>query len=62
METTDLTVDEMAQLLRVHRSSVLRWIAMGKLKAFRLPGGGAYRISSAEVGRIREPVAAAGEA
>jgi excisionase family DNA binding protein len=56
VKTADLTVDELAQLLRCHKTSVLRWIAGGRIDAFRLPGGGGYRISAIEVERIRQPI------
>ena len=55
VKTADVTVDELAQLLRCHKTSVLRWIAGGQVKAFRLPGGGRYRIPHSEVKRLRQP-------
>ena len=54
VKTADVTVDELAQLLRCHKTSVLRWIAGGQVKAFRLPGGGRYRIPHSEVKRLRQ--------
>ena len=52
----DYTVAELADLLRVHVTTVRRWIARGNLQAIRLPCGGEYRITSAEVERLREPM------
>ncbi len=51
----DYTVDELARVCRVHIATVRRWIADGKVQAIRLPGG-AFRITQAEVSRMREPV------
>jgi len=44
------TVDELAQSLRVHRDTVIRWISEGKIKGFRL--GRAWRIPDSEVARL----------
>ena len=35
-----LTSNEVADLLKVHLSSVRRWSRLGKLKGYRLGGGG----------------------
>ena len=48
----DLKAEELAQLFRVHVSTVRRWINHGQLAAIRLPGGN-YRIPQQEVERIR---------
>ncbi len=58
---TDITVEELARVLRVHRTSVLRWIELGRVKAYRLPGGGGYRIPAVEVDRIRQPITVGGK-
>jgi excisionase family DNA binding protein len=42
---------EVADLLRVDESTVLRWIKEGDVEALRLPGG-TYRIPRSEVERI----------
>ena len=52
MESTDFTAEELAELCKVHVSTVRRWIAAGRLRAIRLPGGN-YRIPEAEVKRVR---------
>ena len=52
----DLTVNEMAHILNVHRTSVLRWLEVGKLQPFRLPGGGSYRIPASELDLTRQPI------
>ena len=54
----DYTVAELAGLLRVHVTTVRRWIARGDLQAIRLPCGGEYRITFDEVDRLREPMRA----
>ena len=46
---------ELAELFRVHVSTVRRWIASGRVSAFRLPGG-TYRIPADEVSRLRNQV------
>ena len=50
----DFNVGELAHLLRVHVTTVRRWIARGELRAIRLPCGGEYRIPAAEVDRLRQ--------
>jgi excisionase family DNA binding protein len=39
------TTDEVAELLRVHPTTVRRWIASGRVRAIRLPGGN-YRLTT----------------
>ena len=48
----DYKAEELANLCRVHVSTVRRWINKGSLTAIRLPGG-YYRISAEEVRRLR---------
>ena len=50
----DYTVAELATMLSVSQRTLRRWIHLGALRAFRLPMGG-YRISQAELDRIRQP-------
>lgn len=57
--TEDYTPEEVAELCRVHVSTVRRWIAQGQVEAIRLPGG-TYRIRAEEVSRLRQPVQAVG--
>lgn len=52
----DYTTEELALLLRVHVTTVRRWIAKGELPAIRLPGAGTYRIPAAAVDRLRQTV------
>ncbi len=40
-----LTVTEVAKLLKVNRSTVLRWMHKGLIPASRLPGTRTWRIS-----------------
>lgn len=47
------TVNELAEHMRVHRNTVLRWIASGRLTATK-PGGWHWRITDAEAKRIIE--------
>ena len=55
----DYKVEEVAALFRVHISTVRRWIALGSIRAIRLPGG-AYRVPVEEVDRIRQPMRGGG--
>lgn len=55
----DLTPEELAEICRVHVSTVRRWINTGRLQAIRLPGG-MYRIPTAEVERLRRPLQVVG--
>ena len=55
----DFTPEELAEICRVHVSAVRRWITTGRLRAIRLPGG-MYRISPAEVERLRQPLQVVG--
>ena len=49
------TVEEVAELCRVHEATVRRWIAQKHLMAIRLPGG-YYRVPADEVDRrLRHP-------
>ena len=54
-DKNDFLVEELAELSRVHVSTVRRWIARGSVKAIRLPGG-QYRIPAAEIERLRQPM------
>jgi excisionase family DNA binding protein len=45
------TVSEVAKLLRVGHSTVVRWIQLGQLRAVRLPSG-VYRVPKSEVARL----------
>ena len=44
-----LTSNEVADLLKVHLSSVRRWSRLGKLKGYRLGGGGDWRFLRKDV-------------
>jgi excisionase family DNA binding protein len=49
-----LTVKEVADVLRVNQETVRRWLRQGRIKGTMMGGDrGGYRISEAEVGRIR---------
>lgn len=37
--STPIRISEAARLLGVHRDTIRRWVAEGKLDAIRLPGG-----------------------
>jgi excisionase family DNA binding protein len=52
MNEKPLSVSEVASLWGVRIETVRRWIAVGKLGAFRLPGG-EYRIPAEEIERIK---------
>ena len=58
MVEQDYTVEELAEVCRVHVVTVRRWIAEGRIRAIRLPGS--YRIPKVEVDRLRKPVPAQG--
>ena len=49
-----VTVGEAARALRVHQSTVSRWVAAGKMQAIRLPSG-RLRIRREDVERLLEP-------
>jgi excisionase family DNA binding protein len=49
-----LTVDEVAEELRVHPDSVRRWIRAGELKAFGTSTRSGYRIRRSELERFIE--------
>lgn len=49
-----LTPAEVGQRMRVHRRTVTRWIADGKLEAIRLPGG-EFRIPAHVVEQAMQP-------
>jgi excisionase family DNA binding protein len=53
-----LTVAEAAALLKVHRSTIRRWIAQGELPAYRV-GQRRLALKRAEVARLIRPVAPA---
>ena len=48
-EEVVLTSNEVAELLKVHLSSVRRWSRSGKLKGYRLGGDGDWRFSRKDV-------------
>ncbi len=48
-ENEVLTSSEVAELLKVHLSSVRRWSRNGKLKGYRLGGGGDWRFLRKDV-------------
>ena len=50
-----LTVPEVAERLRCRSETVRRYIAEGRLPAFRIPGG-YYRIRERDVKRFLQPV------
>jgi excisionase family DNA binding protein len=51
-ETPDLlTTLEAAKMLRVGRSTLLRWIQLDQIKAVRLPSG-QYRVPREEIDRL----------
>lgn len=61
-ETDLLTVEEVAAELRVHHSTVRRWIAGGALRAHR-PGPRSMRVSRPDLARfLAESAARSGQA
>jgi len=46
------TVPELENEMNVSRASLYRWLASGKLRGYRLPGGQEWRIPDAEFRRI----------
>lgn len=44
-----MTCDEVAELLRVHVSSVRRWSRSGRLKAYKVGGRGDWRYKHSDV-------------
>ena len=49
---TYLTVNEIAEKLRVERHTVIRWITNGKLRAFKPGGGRLWRIRQTDLQRF----------
>ena len=47
-----LTVEQIAGLLKVERVTVRRWIAAGRLRAFRPAGGRLWRVQEADFQRF----------
>lgn len=47
-----LTIKDIGSLLRVERGTVLRWIASGKLRAFKPGGGRFWRIRERDLKRF----------
>jgi excisionase family DNA binding protein len=43
-----LTVEQIAGILKVERVTVRRWIAAGRLRAFRPAGGRLWRVQAAD--------------
>jgi len=54
MQSTMLTVNEVAERLKVHPQSVYRWIYSGKLNALKI--GGVLRIKEEELTNSLEKV------
>lgn len=50
MEEEILTIEESANLLKVSKASIRRWIKRGKLIAFR--AGREYRIKKADINKL----------
>lgn len=51
MNETYYTVQEVANMMKVHENTIWRWIREKKLKTFKLPSG-RTRISSLELEKI----------
>lgn len=51
MSSESLTVQEAAELAKVHEETVRRWIRAGVIHATVTPGGREYRIARAELER-----------
>lgn len=49
---TFLTVNEIAERLKVERRTVIRWIVSGKLRAFKPGGGRFWRVTRADFQRF----------
>lgn len=48
----EVSASEAARLMSVDKATVIRWIRVGKLRAWQTPGGH-WRIDPSEVERIR---------
>ncbi|MEM9710637.1 MAG: helix-turn-helix domain-containing protein [Actinomycetota bacterium] len=53
MTQNTLSINEVAERLRVHRDTVTRWMKAGTLPYFRLPGG-QYRIRISDVEALEQ--------
>lgn len=47
-----LTTKQVADRLQVKVITVQRWLADGRLKGVKLPGGGGWRVSESEMERL----------
>ncbi len=54
MEERYYKMEELAKLLNVKVRTTREWAKLGKIKAVRIPGTKAYRISAEEVKRLLE--------
>jgi excisionase family DNA binding protein len=52
MKERYLTIEEVAELLRVSERTVYRWIRNGNLQAIQVMEGGGYRIPQSEIDRF----------
>ena len=49
----DYTIDQVAEMIQVHRKTVEEWIHTGKLDAYQLEEGGRYRIRPSALEQFR---------
>lgn len=52
-EEQDLTINQVAEIVQVHRKTVEDWVLSGKLAAYQLTEGGRYRIRPKDLETFR---------
>jgi excisionase family DNA binding protein len=52
----DLTIQQAAENIGVHKNTIRKWIADGVLMAYRLNGTKIIRITQASINELKQPV------
>ena len=52
----DLTIQQAAENIGVHKNTIRKWIADGVLMAYRLNGTKIIRITQASINELKKPV------
>jgi excisionase family DNA binding protein len=56
-----LTVEEVAEQLRIHPETVRRWLREGRLKGFRISRRGGWRVQAESVSELVREMTAEGK-
>ena len=57
----DLTIQQAADNIGVHKNTIRKWIADGVLQAYRLNGTKIIRITQASINELKQPVRSVGD-